>query len=303
MTLFVVGNVTEDLIFGLDRLPADGETLIAANRISDIGGKGFNQALIAARSGIAVRLIAPVGRDDAGRRARLLAAAKPFEAVLIDKDTPTDQSLIAVALSGENFIISSAFAARALTVAEVIAAVGDAAPGDQLLLQGNLSQDTTIGMLEWARGLGIRTTVNPSPVQWDYRPLWSLIDRLILNVPELATLSGEVDVENGISALASLGVDEIIVTKGAGGAVMDVGGTRWSVPAAPVSVVDTAGAGDTFCAALLAALQRGYAPPMAMQIAARAAAITIGRSGTWSSFPAIDELTAIFQLSEGQVRT
>lgn len=298
MTLFVIGNVTEDIVFGLPKLPGDGETLIADSRIVDIGGKGLNQALIAARSGMRVRLVTAIGRDDPGRRARDLIAAEPFDAVLIEKDTATDQSIIAVAQSGENHIISSAFSASALTAKEVIAAIDDAVSGDQLLMQGNLSHVTTLAVLQWARDRGVRTTVNPSPIRWDYDRIWPLVDRVILNRTELHTLSGCTDVDDGIATIAVRGVSITIVTLGAEGAVLVAGDARTIVAATSARVVDTAGAGDTFCGVFIAADDRLQDRAAAMQLGARAAAITIGRSGTWSAFPSTEEIAALFRSND-----
>lgn len=298
MTLFVVGNITEDIVFGLPRLPADGETLIADSRVSDIGGKGLNQALIAGRCGMRVRLIAPIGTDEAGRRARALVAAEPIAAALIEKEGPTDQSIIAVVPGGDNHIISSAFAASALTPADVAEAAGDAGPGDEVLMQGNLSLETTRAVLDWARARGVRTTVNPSPIRWGYDPLWPLIDRVILNRHELAELTGRADVDGGIDRLHSCGVGEVLVTRGADGALFSSGAGRHAVPAAPSRVIDTAGAGDTFCGVFIAARDRGAEVPAALGAAARAAAITIARSGTWSAFPSVEDLAGLLGPTE-----
>jgi len=298
MTLFVIGNVTEDIVLGLPRLPEDGETLIAESRIVDMGGKGLNQALIAGRSGMMVRLVTAIGRDDPGRRARDLIGAEPFDAVLIEKDTATDQSIIAVAQDGENHIISSAFSASALTATEVIAAIDDAVAGDQLLMQGNLSYATTLDMLRWARERGVQSTVNPSPIRWDYEMIWPLVDRVILNRAELQALTGCTNIDDAIAALAARGVAETIVTLGADGAVLAAGNARIAVIAAVGTVVDTAGAGDTFCGVFIAAADRLQDHAAAMRLAARAAAITIGRSGTLSAFPSVEEVTEIFRAEE-----
>jgi ribokinase len=303
MTLFVVGNVTEDLLFRVPRLPSPGETLIALDRLSDIGGKGLNQAVIAARCGMDVHLIASVGADEAGQRARELAAAEPMRATLIEKPGPTDQSIIVVAEGGENHIISSAFAASALTVEDVATAMGEPRPGDVLLVQGNLSQATTLGVCNLARAAGLRVVLNPSPIRWDYAPLWPLVDTTILNAPEACTLSGCNDIERVAQHIADLGVDEFIVTRGADGAVRWQAGNRMAVPARSVAVVDTAGAGDTFCGTYIAARHAGAPPSAALSRAAGAAALTIGRSGTWSAFPSTKELAAILRSTEQEVAT
>lgn len=298
MSLIVVGNVTEDIIFRLPRLPQLGETVIASERLSDIGGKGLNQAIIAARAGMQVRLVAPVGDDAAGRRARALIRDEPLEAQLIAKDGPTDQSIIAVAEGGENTIISSAFAASSLTIADVIGALGGMAAKDWLLMQGNLSQEITLGLLRLARAAGLRTIVNASPIRWDYSVLLPWIDLLILNEPELGALSQRCGLASGIATLIDSGVGQIIVTLGARGSVFAEGDQRLDAPAQSATVVDTAGAGDTFCGTYLAALARGKTPKASLHAAAAAAAITIGRSGTWSAFPSQEQLSAILSDDE-----
>ena len=88
MSVLVVGNAAIDRIYQVDRLPAPGETLLAAAGRRQFGGKGLNQAVVAARAGAQVRLVAAVGDDpeadeiaahlDAGtsrRAARALAPA------------------------------------------------------------------------------------------------------------------------------------------------------------------------------------------------------------------------------------
>ena len=62
--------------------------------------------------------------------------------------------------------------------------------------------------------------------------------------------------------------------------------------AASAHVVDSAGAGDTFLAAFVAARRAGQGVGDALSSAARAAAITVSRRGTSSAFPTRPELAA-----------
>ena len=88
MTVHVVGNVTEDLVFSLSRLPRAGETIIASERLADIGGKGLNQAVLLARAGCNVKLVAAVGADAAGERALALVRAELPGSQLVTVDAP-----------------------------------------------------------------------------------------------------------------------------------------------------------------------------------------------------------------------
>jgi len=199
--LLVVGNVTEDLGFRVPDLPRPGETLICEARSEDLGGKGLNQAVVAARCGITVTLLSPVGRDAIAERVRALATVEGLAAKLPAVTEHSDLSVIAVARSGENTIISSAMAADALSAATAIAGVDGLGDWDAVLVQGNLSQPTTQAVLSAARAQGAVTFANPSPIRWEWGGLWPLVDTVILNRLELEALTGTPAMDAGIETL------------------------------------------------------------------------------------------------------
>lgn len=291
--LLVVGNVTEDLSFRVPYLPRPGETLIADARSGNLGGKGLNQAVIAARCGVEVTLLAPVGRDSVADRALALAVAEGIHANLPRIADRSDQSVIAVARSGENTIISDAVAADALDPAAAAAAVDALEPGDAVLVQGNLTMATTRAVLAAARDRGVTTVANPSPIRWEWEALWPLVDTVVVNRLELATLSGAEGMEAGIETLQAAGCGRVLVTLGADGAILCGATDTWRQPAAAAQVVDTAGAGDTFCGVFLAREICGDSPQQALAQAAVAAAITVSRNGTHVAFPDAVTLLAL----------
>jgi ribokinase len=295
MTVLVVGNCTVDLIFRLARFPGPGETLLARDRLMDLGGKGANQAVVSGRFGADTRLVAPLGRDPDGRfaRSRLEAEAVDLSG-LLEVDAPTDQSVIYVRDDGENCIVSSHAAAASVSPEQAVAALAGSGPGDLLLVQGNLGFETTRAVLEAARRFGMGTMVNPAPIHWNFTPLWPVTDTLVLNRVELAALAGTADPVAGSVALRTAGVGTVVVTLGGDGAVLVDGEGAVHRPAHAVAAVDTAGAGDTFCGALAAAVQRGGRPRAALDLAMRAAALTVGRPGTGASFPLPAEAAALW---------
>lgn len=302
MTIHVVGNCTIDLVFRLQRFPEPGETLLADDRFVDLGGKGANQAVVAVRFGVPVRLAAPLGRDADGlwARTRLSAEGLP-EAALIEADAATDQSIIAVVPGGENTIISSAAAARSLMPTEVRAVLAEARRGDIVMVQGNLREETTRAALDTARRAGATTFVNPAPIQWDYSAVWPLADIAVLNRVESRNLLGAEDPEVALAKLRSFGIEFPVVTLGGDGAVALDGDTIVRVPAVAEAVLDTAGAGDAFCGALAAALAQGLTSTASLRLAARAAAITVGRPGTQSAFPTPAEAAALLAAAAGAI--
>lgn len=64
--VLVLGNAGVDLSIDLPRVLRPGETLIGGTFRRPPGGKGLNQAVMAARIGTEVHFLAPVGSDKAG---------------------------------------------------------------------------------------------------------------------------------------------------------------------------------------------------------------------------------------------
>ena len=285
--LHVVGNATEDLFFALPHLPRPGETLVADRVLTTPGGKGLNQAVLAARCGVRVHLLAPVGEDPFAERVRDLARAEGIRADCPVTAPLSDRSIIAVDRHGENTILSSAGAADGLLPAVAEKALSRCRPGDRVLLQGNLSRATTMTALVTARRRGCRTIANPSPLRWAWEGLWPEVDTVVLNRLELESLSGTANLEAGVDELLAQGCRRVLVTLGADGAQLfnrEESTLRQS--AAPVAeVVDTAGAGDTFTGVFVAAEMKGHPTTEALRHAATAAAYTINRPGTLTAFP------------------
>ncbi|MEL6644777.1 MAG: carbohydrate kinase [Pseudomonadota bacterium] len=109
---------------------------------------------------------------------------------------------------------------------------------------------------------------------------------------DLTWLMGDGDIEDLARALLDRGPSLICLTKGGDGAVGLTASTRVAVPAQRVDVIDTVGAGDTFNAGVLAALDRAGALTRdaiasldaatvsdALTLGAQAAAVTVSRAG------------------------
>lgn len=101
----------------------------------------------------------------------------------------------------------------------------------------------------------------------------------------LATFSGGSLDDVDASALADRALDAgaayALVTRGERGALLATRGERWTTPAAPATVVDTLGAGDTFVACVLVGLLRGDDVDELLAAAARAAAETCAAAGAF----------------------
>jgi ribokinase len=280
LSVLVVGNAVTDRFYTVDRLPTLGETLLAASVRRQFGGKGLNQAVIAARAGAHVRLVAPVGDDPEAHDIARHLKQEPLDVQLVRCAGRSDESVIFVAPGGENVIVSSAQLAQSLPPHVVGEAIDAAQPGGLLLLQGNLTAATTHYALAHAGARGLRRIANAAPVTFSWDDLQADIDLLIVN---------EVEARQ-IAPLASAAV---IVTEGASGATLIQGERRWRVPASPVAAIDTTGAGNVLCGTLAAALDRQMPLLEALALAVRAATLKVTRQGTAAGLPSAAELREI----------
>jgi len=280
----VVGNAGLDLRLSVPRLPLPGETLIGGESSRAPGGKGLNQAVVAARCGVPVRFCAPLGQDgpQADEVERHLAGEGIAELILPHLPYPTDFSLLMVLPDGENSIVSTSACSLAMTEAHVTPALLDLREGDVVLLQGNLPLGVTEFVLSSARRQGATTLFNPAPFWPGAEKLLGLCNLVVANCGEADALGQAM----GDAAAA-------IVTLGGEGCVLVEGGERRSFAAAPVAAVDTTGCGDTFCGVMAAALARGLSVEQAIGAAQKAAALTATRPGAFDALPRREELRGI----------
>ena len=95
--------------------------------------------------------------------------------------------------------------------------------------------------------------------------LFSIVDLVKLSAVDVGWLAPSESLENFAVDLAGRGPSLVVITQGAAGAFAIRGDERWHVPAVPVDVVDTVGAGDAFSAGLLAGLaERGVTSRQAL---------------------------------------
>lgn len=295
MNVHVIGNVAIDETIRVDQWPAAGASILGSHGSSDLGGKGANQAVVMARCGLPTTLVAPVGEDFRARTIAERLAAEPVECRLVAiAGRTTDVSIIFTMPNGENAIVTTTEAAEGLRPEDVLPTLARAGKGDLAVFQGNLGVEATAALLAEARRRGVTTAFNPSPLRPGFDRLWPLVDIAFLNAGEAQALTGTTG-EAAAAMLHSRGVGEVVLTLGAGGALLSNGSSFTQVPAEPAEPVDTAGAGDTFMGtALASALLRGTRlDETALVHAAKASALTVSRKGTLGAFPTIAEMRGI----------
>lgn len=286
---FVVGNASLDQTLSVAALPKPGASIHGRPVWDDAGGKGLNQAVCLARAGVETTLTAAVGQDSRADDLRRHLSTEPVSTRLLTRtDVPTDLSLILLSDAEDNVIVTTDTAAGTLTPSDAEEALAGTVAGDLLLMQGNLSAETTGAALMDARARGLVSCVNPSPMRAYFVDLLSLIDIAFVNEDEAQALGG-------VDALRQAGIGTVVRTLGRRGAELYAGDRVQSVPAERADAVDPTGAGDSFMAASLAsaALRCTRLDLLALRHGVRAATLTVSRPGTVAAFPNAAEFAAI----------
>ena len=293
----VFGSINLDLVTRVPRLPLPGETLIGSGFASYPGGKGANQALAAARAGAIVRMYGAVGRDAAAASALALLRAGDVDVAGVRAvDAPTGCATVLVDDAGENAIVVVPGANERVDPDAVPDAV--LAPGAVLLLQHEVPPSANAALVARAARAGTRIVLNAAPARPLTCELLAMIATLIVNESEaaaLAPLLGWSAEAGAFAAAAAAAIDglEVVVTRGAAGAISVRGHDRIHIAAPSVEVIDTTGAGDAFVGAFAAALDAGDDRPKALRVAVTAGSLACTAAGAQPALPlrsAIDAL-------------
>lgn len=267
----VVGSLNDDTTLQVVELPRPGETVLAHDRQTSAGGKGANQASAAAALGAQVAMVGAVGADENGRAATeaLRVAGVDVSGVRQRPDRPTGQAIVIVDDGGENSIVVSPGANATLTAAEVVDSLNRLKPA-YVLVQLEVP---VAAVAEAARSIRnnreVVVVLNPAPMPDDpslVRQLLADVDVVVPNRGELGRMAGHPeptcreDVDRCVRALNFDGA--VIVTMGADGALCwanasDLATDPMHVQGQRVEAVDASGAGDVFCACLVAHLAKG----------------------------------------------
>ncbi|NEA52188.1 ribokinase, partial [Streptomyces sp. SID10815] len=252
--LLVVGSANADLVIGVQRRPAAGETVLGSDLATHPGGKGANQAVAAARLGARTALLARVGDDAHGRLlldAQRAAGVDP--AGVLVGGAPTGVALITVDPSGDNSIVVSPGANGRLTPEDARAAAGLIGSARVVSAQLEVPLETVVEAVRHLAS-GSRFVLNPSPPRELPPELLAACDPLIVNEHEAKVILGGDeagdDPEDWARALLARGPRSVVVTLGAEGALVASADGAVRVPSVKVDAVDTTGAGDAFTAAL-----------------------------------------------------
>ena len=289
MRIYNLGSMNIDYVYQVPHFLQPGETLSSETLEIFPGGKGLNQSVALGRAGAQVIHGAVMGNGGA-----FLLQTMMDSGVDVSRIRKTDASpghaIIQVDKSGQNCILLFAGTNRMVDNAYIERFLIDAEPGDILLLQNECS------CLREAMEIGHRKemqiTFNPSPFHEDILKLpLELVDWWFCNEIEGAALFGSCAPETIAENFAKrYPGSNLILTLGGEGSLFVNGETRLRQCIYPAETVDTTAAGDTFTGFFLACIATGRQVTEALDIASRAASVTVSRMGAAASIPYLYEV-------------
>jgi sugar/nucleoside kinase (ribokinase family) len=252
------------------------------------GGAAGNVAVWVADAGVAARVVACLGDDHAGALLRGALGERGVELRPAGPVAGPSGATLVVWEAGERTFVADPGANLALRAARVRAGVDGAAavyvsgyaltrPGPRraALAAARRCGPDLPGVVDAASWplLG-------GPVTGAVLAAAAAAGTLLANADEAAALTGATSDERAARLLAER-VPVVVVKRGAAGALVAAGGRVVPLPAPPVEVVDTTGAGDAFAAGFLVARVRGAGPVDAARAGVAAAGRAVGVEGAW----------------------
>jgi len=290
----VVGSAMIDLTAYATVIPAPGQTLEGDLFTTGFGGKGANQAVIAAHCGAEIHFVGKLGRDLFGD-----SIAENFKKLGIDSeyvgrsDTPNGVAHIWVDSNGENRIIIIPGANHEIESKKAIEAIESIAGLAVVVAQCEIQQEVTLAAFSAAKERGCVTILNPAPYQPLSKELLAVTDWIIPNETEFKELHGQAPTSDDVLKSFRPGKNSIVTLGSEGAVLITSDGNLTRVSAPKVNAVDTTGAGDAFVGVFAFGLASGKNPEDAMKLGVKVASMSVTRKGAQSSYPSQAEIDTL----------
>jgi len=215
--------------------------------------------------------------------------------VFFDQELSSGVAPIMVDDEGRNMIVIVPGANDNLLPADIRRAEKAISSADILICQIEIPLETSIEAMRIAKAAGVRTIFNPAPARTLPKEIIELSDIIAPNETETETLTGIAvkSLEDAVAAahkLRDMGAAAVLITLGERGVLLLNKEGSTHIPARKTKTVDTTGAGDAFIGTLAYFLALDKPLQEAIKRANGVAAVSVGRMGTQSSFPARAEI-------------
>jgi ribokinase len=291
----VIGSVNIDIILSSRKLPVGGETIKADKYYMYPGGKGANQAVAAARTGIRPQFIGKLGNDYFAEIITNYLKKEDME-LSITYGSQTGMAMINVESSGRNMITVYPGSNSSLSYSD-FKNIG--IKNSIVMLQQEIPLKTIEDFISNNSENGNMIITDPSPFYED-KYILENSDILTPNETEAellsgCTINGIEDAEKASVKIRSKYKGNVIIKLGSKGSLVNYNGNIKYFKPYKVKAIDTTGAGDCFNGAFASEFLRTGDFYKSVEFANIAAALSTTGHGAFPSFPYRNHIISIME--------
>lgn len=298
-----VGILVADIIAPVEAMPGKGELARVESVTAHNGGNAMTAAINLCKMGVDSRMIGKVGNDLFGDflRERLEANGVSAKGVSVDPTTQTSVSVVLLE-KGERSFLHCTGTNATFSIDDVDWSIIEEC--DLVFVTGSFLMDKfdgeqTVEFLKKCKKMGKTTFLD---VCWDAKGRWGelidgalpYLDFFMPSIDEAREIAGGLDDPDEIASLfMKKGAKNVIIKLGSRGSYLRLSGEeqgRVYPSVKGVTVVDTTGAGDSFCSGFLASYARGCTPDECMKFANAVGSLCVTAKGATTGIRAYDEI-------------
>lgn len=285
--LLSFGDPCADVVLTAAQPPALGEKVLGRPLGVLAGGTTANVACAVARLGLDCAVFGRTGADAHGDmlRASFHAFGVGLDYLRRDPGSASASAIVIVTPSGEKSVIYQPMESAPLDESALSAAI--AASRMVYAMPYDLDEYAVLSGLAQGHGtlVAIDLEAAVAPDAEAMRARAGLADIVFFNESGFRAGTGLPPSFDALRAVLALGPRLVVVSLGAAGAMAVTAEAQAQQSAFPATVIDTAGAGDSFNAAFLSAWLQGAALAEALRFACAAASCTVAAMGARTALP------------------
>ncbi len=284
-----VGHASYDLVFAVNHHPLDDEKIVAESFLGCGGGPAANAAVTVAKLGLTAAFAGYLGNDIYGEKHHQELLDYGVNADLIIRGpSPTPLSTILVKPNGHRALVNY----KGDTLALCSKAIDFSAVTAKVVLFDGHEPHVSLELIHNLKQSGSLTILDAGSVHEGTLSLMTEVDYLVCSEKFAVQFAGD-----EITALARLGEfsPNIVITLSERGLLWQKGQEQGSLPAFPITAIDSTGAGDAFHGAFAAAVASGMDWDTILRYASAAGAICCTKMGARSGLPSLEEHKTLFK--------
>lgn len=296
-TLVTLGDLVADLVVPIDELPIQAQQHQIAHDMTVEAGSTGSVLILAARLGLRARALGVLGQDLYGEhvRAALAASGVDVGAVVAPPGARTTTSIGLVDGAGQHVFVWMRGTGRPqpfdpawrpiVEGANAVFSTGYALQPPATFTPAAVLEGITIAR---ARSIPVFFDLGPAAGHAEPAHVGAAIGQatvFLATSEEIAGWTGSADSRHAAHEILSCGPAMVVVKLGADGCLLVTPDQEEQVEAFPVSVRNTAGAGDAFSAACMYGYLRGFSLRQIGLLANAAGGLAVSALGTGTCLP------------------